>query len=327
MSRPAVCFIVNPAGNRGRAAAVWRDLERRLGPRTNWDAWPTREHGHASELAAKAAAEGWERVCAVGGDGTLGQVADGLVGSRSALAWIPAGSANDFARTVGIPTAPAAALEVALWGGIIRCDLGYAVGHRHFINVSGAGFDGVVTQRMARAAAMQRTLGVTPTYLVQVLTALAGFEGFPVRMVIDGDAVEAPKLALAAVGVARSYGDGMMILPDAMIDDGLLDVAWGDGLSRAELLGLVPRIYKGSHLRHPKVFTRRCQEIVLESDVPDAPFHLDGDLSGRLPVTFRSVPRAIGLVVPEQPVGIPARSAFRQLADEAASTPEPARFG
>ena len=114
---------------------------------------------------------------------------------------------------------------------------------------------------------------------------------------IDGEVKQLDGLFLMAVAVARYYGSGMMIAPDAQIDDGLFDLVWGRDVRMHELPVLMKRIFKGAHMSHPKIDGARCREVALSSPTPLA-FHLDGDVAGELPVTFRIHDKALKIVVP-----------------------------
>lgn len=234
---------------------------------------------------------------AVGGDGTINEVMNGLVRTQTALAVVPAGTGNDWVRTVGIPSDPHEAWKVATDGKIIESDVGEAVGHRYFLNVAGVGFDAEVARCIGEARGLLAKLGPTPRYVVSVLKTFFGYHGADAKATVDGNERDIDKLFLMAVAVAKYYGSGMMIAPSAAIDDGLFDIVWGHDVRMHELPGILKRIYKGAHLDHPKVDNCQCRELALSSDVP-LPFHLDGDVAGTLPVTFRIHDKALKIVVP-----------------------------
>ena len=262
------------------------------------DVCTTERRGHGTELAKEAALAGYDRVVAIGGDGTINEVMNGLVGTSTALAVVPAGTGNDWVRTVGIPTDPVQAWEVATNGRVSETDVGEAVGHRYFINVAGVGFDAEVVRRIEEARGLQARLGPTPRYLAAVLGTFFGYRGADVAATIDGDERQLDKMFLMAIAVAKFYGSGMMIAPHAEIDDGSLDLVWGADIRMLELLGLMKRIFVGNHLSHPKISSARCSEVSLKSETP-LPFHLDGDVVGALPVTFKVHKKALKIIVPE----------------------------
>lgn len=293
---PRVVVIVNPAGGRGRAWARWNEVASIAGP--DVAVRTTDAPGHATEIARESAVAGVERIVACGGDGTINEVGNGLVGSPSALALLPAGTANDLAKTVGLPVADrSAAWHVAKEGPIKPVDAGLAVGHRHFFNIAGAGFDAEVVRRMEASPEWLKRLGVSPRYWLAIFSTFAKYRGAEMEITVDGEPQPRRRILLLAAGVARYYGGGMMMLPQAELDDGLIDGAWGSDLSWLELMSLMKKIYTGDHVHHPKVGTCQAREVRIEGGAGTA-FHLDGDIVGELPVTFRVVPGSLNLVVP-----------------------------
>lgn len=295
------CFIVNPTAGRGRALEAWRRLEPQVG---DWGATEvavrfTERPRHGTELARAAAAAGFDRVVSVGGDGTLNEVGNGLVGSRTALAVVSVGSSNDWVRTAGVPMDAAAAARLALTGRVTRTDIGHVPGVRHFFNIAGVGFDAAVSHVFNRA--WYKRLGGKLPNLMAVVQTLAAWQSPRVSVEIDGEVAE-KRLFLMAVGIARYYGAGMMVLPDAIADDGLFEVVLGRDLGKGEVLGLLGKIFSGRHRGHPKIEFARGRRVALRSE-DTVYYHLDGDVAGRLPVTFEIVPAALDVVVGPQAPG------------------------
>jgi YegS/Rv2252/BmrU family lipid kinase len=297
MDPSRIAAIANPASRAGKSRSV-RDTVRALAEESGVE-WIVTEHrGHARGIAERLASQGYERVIAVGGDGTLNEVANGLAGSETALAAVPAGTGNDWIRTVGVPRDPSQAWKLALSGQIEATDLAEVEGHGFCMNVLGAGFDAEVARRIADARGPLARLGPTPRYVAAVFGTFFGYERSTVRVRLDdGPMEEVPETLLVAVGVAKYYGSGMKVLPDAEIADGLLDVVWGSGITALELPGIMGRVFKGTHTSHPKVRTARCRSVSLESDSP-TPFHIDGDVRTVLPITVRVREKALRIVVP-----------------------------
>lgn len=294
---PRCCFIVNPTAGHGRALKTWRRIEPLLETMGEFGVKFTQRPRHGEELARQAAAEGWERVVALGGDGTLNEVGNGLMGTSAALAIVPTGTGNDWVRTAGIPLDAHGAARVAFTGRVAPIDVGHAVGHRYFFNIAGIGFDAEVSRRVNDYGPVLKAVGGTLPSLLGIVGTLFSFNGVKVVAEIDGERRQIPRMLLMAVGLARYYGGGMKILPEAVLDDGWFDLAWGDDLGRLELVRLVGKIYSGGHVGHPKVTFGRCRRIEATSDQPVA-FHLDGDVAGNLPVTFELLPGALNAVLP-----------------------------
>lgn len=284
-------FIINPAAGRGRAARLWPRLERRLRERgVDFQAFPTRRPGHAEELARAHAGSG--AVVAVGGDGTGREVAAGLIGSSTSFGLLPAGTGNDYCRSIGMGTDAAAALDRLLAASPRPVDAGLANGQT-FINVAGIGLDAEVAAEVNR---LPKYFGGTVPYVYALLKLLARFRPVPMRCVADGRTIEG-KMLLIAIAIAPCYGGGMRIAPHAVIDDGRFDVVVAGDLGRLETLATFPRLYAGSHLSLPKVAWFRAREVAVDSAVPVA-FHADGEPLGRLPARFTCQPRALSVLAP-----------------------------
>ncbi len=295
---PRVCFIVNPTAGHGRALKTWKRIEPLAATMGEYMVQFTERPRHGEELARKAAIEGYDRVAALGGDGTLNEVGNGLMGTGAALAVVPTGTGNDWVRSVGIPRDPEAATRIVFEGRLAKMDVGLAHGYRHFFNIAGIGFDAEVSRQVNDYGPFMKAIGGTLPSLMGIVGTLFRFPGAPVRFDLDGQSFERRRLLLMAVGIARFYGGGMKILPDAQIDDQLFDIAWGEDLGRMELINLVGKIYAGEHVGHPKVTIVRGRHLTATSTQRVA-FHLDGDVAGDLPVTFELLPHALDVVLPQ----------------------------
>jgi diacylglycerol kinase (ATP) len=289
-------IVVNPVAGKGRARRAWQRLERALGGTAarEWQATVTRGPGHARELARSAAMGGCERVIAVGGDGTICEVANGLAQTDTALGIIPAGTGNDCARTLDIPSDPADALELALTGQPRTIDLGEIEtdrGRSYFVNVAGFGFDAEVAWRVS---AFPRLVGGTLPYVLGVLRTLGQLRSPRMRIGLDGQSVDGNVL-LVAVANGASYGGGMRVAPEAVPDDGLFDVCVIGEISRLGVLRLVPAMYSGGHRSHPAVTFFRCRELRAQSD-DGVRCQADGELVGGLPARFRIHPGGLRCV-------------------------------
>jgi diacylglycerol kinase (ATP) len=289
-------FVVNPAAGNGRTGRIWarlRDTAARRAP--GCAVAETRAPGEATALARKAAAEGWPLVVAVGGDGTINEVVNGLArgdgGDGPALGLVVTGRGNDACRNLGLAAEPRAALERALAGAARRVDLGvarWADGRtRYFLNAAGVGFDAVVAQR----AAAWRWQGTLP-YLAAVLETLGTYRPVPAVIEAGGRAVWSGRLTLAVLANGASYGGGMRIAPDADPADGLLDLVVVGDIGPFELLRWLPEVYRGAHVRNPKVTVRRERAVTVRAELP---VHTDGEAAGRAPVTVSVQPGALRL--------------------------------
>ena len=292
-----VFVILNPAAGRGRAARAWRTVRPALRDAgLSFDEVVEERPQLAIGLAEAAARRGYDVIAAVGGDGTIHEVVNGIMaagGARPpALAIIPGGTGNDFARGVGIPKDPLTAGRLLLNGSRRRVDIG-RVNERYFVGISGVGFDAEVA---ARVNGWPKWIGGTPVYVAAILNMLATYRCVPARISVDGRAEEMRMFLLAAANTPW-YGGGMYMAPHARPDDGYLEIITARDLGKIETLGLLPKVFSGAHLRHRKVAHQRAKEVRVESEIPLA-IHADGETVGRVPAVFRVVPLAIEVIVP-----------------------------
>lgn len=301
----ARCFIiVNPAAGRGRARRAW---ETAIRPMLQTSGLPFTEvyeerPGAAVPLAEQATRDGYEIVAAVGGDGTVHEILNGIlspaVERRPALAVIPGGTGNDFARGVGVPKDMMAAARLLVDGGRRRrIDVG-RVNDRYYGTISGVGFDAEVAAEVNR---WPKWVAGTIVYTAGILKKLITYRCAPSRITIDGEVLEFPMFLLAAANTCW-YAGGMYMAPHARPDDGRLEVILARDLTKIETLGVLPKVFSGDHLKHPKVSHRDGVEIRVESDVPLA-IHADGETVGRVPAVFQALPQALEVIVPSDPTG------------------------
>ena len=297
----AILAIISPAAGRHSGARIWDWVRARVEHARKWECVTSERPGHARELATGAVAR-YERVIAVGGDGTVCEVANGLAHSQTPLGIIPVGTANDLSHNLGIPHDPAAAAALAATGVARPIDLGEihtSRSTRYFVNVAGFGFDAEVAARVNR---MPKVIGGTMPYIAGVLQTLRQYDSPRMRIGIDGQVIERA-VFLVAVGNCASYGGGMRITPHARPDDGLLDVCLVKDLSRLEVLRLVPKLYSGGHVGHPAVELFRCRAVIADAD-RSVLCQADGEPVGELPAQFGIRPGALRCVtgpVPSSP--------------------------
>ncbi|MCU1648482.1 MAG: Diacylglycerol kinase [Nocardia sp.] len=244
-----------------------------------------------------------DAVVAAGGDGLTCVVLQALVGTGVPLGLVPGGTGNDLAREVGIPDDTTAAVDVVLGGRTRTIDLGTvqaegATVPMWFATVTGTGFDARVT---LRANELRWPKGPM-RYTVAALLELVGKLAVPYRIELhgspdhpDGTVVELDAI-MVAVGNTRTYGGGMLICPDAVIDDGLLDLTVVGAMSRLDLLRLLPALSSGKRIDHPAATQYRAATFTLTA--PNAPATADGDPAGFLPATFQAHPTALDILIP-----------------------------
>ena len=261
------------------------------------DALLSERPGQLGQLAAQAADAGASVVVAVGGDGTVNEIVQGLAGRDGVeLAVIPRGTGWDFVRTYGIPRDLDGAIAVARNGRARQIDLGraaYGEGQSYFANIASAGMSGAIAKR---ANETSKALGGKVSYAWATLTVFARWRNDEVRVSVDGEQREG-RMHDVVVANGRYFGGGMMICPHAEPDDGLFDVLTIGDLTKRDLLLTLPKTYKGRHLPHPKAELLRGARVEIDAPRP-LPVELDGEQPGTTPVVFEVVPKALRLRVP-----------------------------
>ena len=293
--------LVNAQAGGGRAGARWPALARELS-RVGLAFEPafTQSPGDAMRLAAEAARAG-RPVVAVGGDGTINETVNGLMAGHVAgtppptLGVIPTGTAQDFARSAGIPLGPRAAIALLARAaprpidvGRIRFESGAV---RYFASYAGAGFDAMVT---AQAKDWGHRLRGAWAYVVGFFAVLHGYENKHFMLRPDGGPPLEPPRRTNMVIVANggNYAGLLRMAPAAILDDGLLDVVVIGDVGRLELMVHLPLALFGRHLEHPKVTTLRTHFIAISAGEA-LPVQCDGEVAGELPAEFDVMPGAI----------------------------------
>ncbi len=275
MAGADLCVIFNPAAGRGLAARRLAGLRRALAGRAEFR--PTRGPGHAEELALRAAAEGFPVVGAAGGDGTLHEVANGLLRAPrtdTALAVFPTGSANDYAYTLGLAPGWWAQADPAI--GLYPVDVGLVRGadgrERYFINALGLGLNGTVNYESRRVRWLR---GLARYGLAMARAFVWQFDHPVLTATTDGSTRTAPTLAFS-LALGRREGN-FLVAPRAELDDGLFDYLHAGPVSRWELLRHLPALVSGGlPADHPRLWMGRCRTAVLASEAP-LTVHIDGE--------------------------------------------------
>ncbi|WFB10439.1 diacylglycerol kinase [Streptomyces sp. LX-29] len=287
-----ITLFVNPTAGRGRGAHATQPAARALreagfGVRTvlGLDA------EDALRRAREAVAAGTGALIAVGGDGMTSLALQAVAGTDTPLGVVAVGTGNDFAQATGLPVRDpvAAAHRIAASlkeDGGRPVDLG-RVGDTWFGTVLASGFDSRVNDRGNR---MRWPTGRF-RYDVAMVAELAALRPIPYRIRLDDGPEREVEATLIAVGNGSSYGGGMRICGDARLDDGLFDITVVGPCSRATLLRVFPRVYRGTHLSHPKVTTHRVASVTLSAEGLTG--YADGEPLGPLPLTARTVPGAV----------------------------------
>ncbi len=280
--------IVNPAAGKGAGARVALRLAAELAAAgMGADVVTTTAPGDAARLASGAARDGYERVIAVGGDGTASEVANGLVGTDASLALFPIGSGNDFARALGYPRKRSEIVAFLADAQPRRIDVGEVNG-RIFLNAAGVGIDGHVAERIVASA---RVVGPTLGYFVGALVSIATYRPRQMRVTVDGTVRSGRHLVVVAAN-GTHFGSGMHVAPNARLDDGLLDIVIGGDLGRWASLVALAKLYRGTHVDGRTILAFRAPALDVELDEP-LPMEADGEASRAAGLHVRVRPRAL----------------------------------
>ena len=296
-------FIRNPKAGRGRAGtleSLLRDHFRPAG--VTYDIQTTSERYHATELA-RSAAEKFDVVVAVGGDGTVHEVANGLVGTRACMSVLPMGSGNDFGRLLGMPARIDRALNAIHQGTVKQFDVGQfqaSGGGEHvspsmyFINSFGVGLDAAIANEARRIS----WLNGLPQYFVATLRTLGWYQGQSYQIGLDG-VLQTSRLYLACVGNGDREGGGFRVTPDAKPDDGKFQVCLVDEMPVHRALQVLPLAMTGRHGRAAGIDLVNATHVTIRSDSKFIA-HADGEIVGTdlQEVTIRLLPKALRVVVP-----------------------------
>jgi diacylglycerol kinase (ATP) len=295
-------FLVNPAASNGKTGKRWPEIARAAHDAgLRGEAIFSERPGQLGELAREAADEGASLLVVVGGDGTVHEVVNGVARREGVeLAVIPRGTGWDFARTHAIPKRLDDALRIARDGSAKPFDLGRATyradgteASAWFANMASVGMSGAVA---AKANATTKALGAKTSYLLALGVVFARWQNVRLSVQVDAETREA-LMEDAVVAVGRFLAGGMMITPDAEPDDGLFDVLLIGDVTKTELVRVMPKIYRGKHLPHPKGEVLRGTTVSIDAEAP-LPIQLDGEQPGTTPVRFELVPAAIRLRIP-----------------------------
>jgi diacylglycerol kinase (ATP) len=298
-------LLVNPTAGGGRAGRLVEPVRSAL-RRAGLDVLllTGRSAAESVALTTAAVADGVTAVVALGGDGLVHCAVQGVAGTATPLAVVPAGSGNDFADVLGLPSSPVTAATLIAEGRTKNVDVGLAVtddatptadlgptGKRWWAGVLAAGFDSAVNERANR---MRWPRGPR-RYDLAIFEELYRLRPRPATFVMDGKRMQT-EITLVAVGNGPQYGGGFRICPDARLDDAVFDVCVVGPVSRRELVRLKPAARVGRHVDHPAVRILRAREVRME--VPGVVAYADGERVAPLPLTVRCIPAALRVIVP-----------------------------
>jgi len=297
-------IIVNPAAGANSTHRKWPSIQsllRKTG--LSFDFQFTEGKGHGIELAKAAASDGYRYLVAVGGDGTIHEVANGIMlaaePQNTSLGIICTGTGSDFSRAIGIPhdyTQACSSLKtprkIVIDIGLVEFHIKGQLCRRYFINSAGVGFD---AETVASVEKLPKFIGGTLPYLTGLFYSFIGYRNKLFTFKI-GEKQEQKRILSLVVANGGYFGGGMHIAPGAKLDDSLFDVVIMGNFGKLEILKNLPQVYKGTHLSHPKVRLERNTRISIESKQKFR-IQADGEILGEGPVSFSLIPQALTLAI------------------------------
>ena len=301
-------IVLNPASGRRGRRLFWSALRRALEERSaDISLRETKGHGDAERHGRQLAESGCDLVVAVGGDGTLGEVAGGILRSRrpgTIFSFIPTGTGCDFARNFDIPREPAKIAEHLVSApvrtvdaGFLTCEADGITSTRHFMNIASFGVSGHIVRAVNEARKGRRLPGPI-VFFYHSLMQILRYSPCNIRLRLDGEDVYDGPVTAVAVANGAWFGGGMKVAPDADVADGFFEVVIIRGAARLKVLTLMNSIYSGRHVKSPLVSLHRARLVeVWPTGGEPAPVDSDGEAPGHIPARFEILPGAVNLLV------------------------------
>jgi len=299
--------IVNPLAGGGKGKVEWPKIKLLLIEKgLNFDFRITQYKCHAIELTAWAVESGYRKIVAVGGDGTLNEVVNGLFSQQDVpvtevlIAMIGVGTGNDWQRMFASVNSVEESITALQKPVKLLQDVGLAeyyedgkVCSRYFVNAAGVGFDAEVTRNTNKLKEKGRQGKIL--YMLSLLKTLISYKSSNINIAIDNKEVGG-KVFSITIGIGKFNGGGMMQLPDAVADDGLFDITVIREVKRMEVIRNVPKLYNGTILTHPKISGYKGSVVTISSDVVTT-LEVDGESLGQAPFRFSVLKQAVKVVI------------------------------
>lgn len=301
-------FVVNPSAGGGRARKVWQRMHKMLAHEFGESDFAyTDSQGHGIVLTSEALRAGYEMVVAVGGDGTVNEVVNGfyedgeILADDPILGILPAGTGGDYVRSLGFSKTYRDRIARLRGKKTRQVDLGRVFYQsldgmqleRYYANIAGCGLPGELVDEIRKVS---RRLGGTAAYLTGLVRALRRHENHDLTLTMDDREPLEKKALCAVIANGQYFGSGMHVAPDAILDDGWLDVIVIGDVQIRDLLSHLPQLYWGNIRNHPKVEVYRAKKIKIASDYPVL-LDMDGEQQGVLPATYEILPKALRLKI------------------------------
>ena len=288
-------FIVNPVAGKGRGIAYMETIKPLLEGKVDYSIEITNKRGEATEIVKKYTAKERCIVYAVGGDGTINEVVNGLIGTNSCLAIIPAGSGNDFIRTVYPKTINEDFVQKLLEGKKEAIDL-IKVNDRYFLNIASVGIDAEVAYHATTFKKVKYMRG-NLIYIMSILKTLWSHKSNQLKIELDGEINFDKKILLLAVANGKYYGGGIPIAPSASVNDAWAHVYMVKELKLRRILQLIPKLFKAKHEKESDVEVYKAHQIHIQSNEKFR-VNIDGEIIETNEVEMEVVPKALEVIIP-----------------------------
>lgn len=261
----------------------------------------TSHHGEAIELAQKAADKGMKLIVSIGGDGTVNEIVNGIMKSKNnpSLGIIPLGWANDFIKSVDIPSDITQACQILVHGKIKKIDIGVINSQIYFANICGVGFDAEVAQLANQMKSKHPNLRILSAFVYVFATVkklLSPFGYHNVKIKFDGQEIHS-KILFIAISNGKIYGGKFNITPEAILDDGLLEICLVEEMGRFKYLSIIPKVFKGTHASIKGISFYKAKEVVIESSETILAQVSGEVIEGQKKFTITLLPKSLKLIV------------------------------
>lgn len=289
-------FIINPAAGKGKSLNYIPKIQQYfLNNKGEYIIEVTKEPGHAIQLVKNYIKNDDYRIYSIGGDGTINEIVNGMIGSNSVLGVIPAGSGNDFIRSINDEKEYENILVNTIEGDVKKIDLGM-VNERYFINIASVGLDADIVYNARRL----KRIPFTPAglaYLLSIFITVFRYQSKELKIRIN-DREFSSKTLLMTASNGKYYGGGMKVTPEARINDGKFDICHIRETSKLRILTLFPKLIKGEHGKIEEIAFYKGEEVAISSE-DTMSLNIDGELLRAKEVKFNILPGAIKVIIPK----------------------------
>lgn len=288
-------FIVNPVAGKGQGLKYIKGIKNLFKEEQEYHIEVTKRRGHATEIAKRYSMQEDYIIYAVGGDGTVNEVVNGMVGSNSSLVIIPTGSGNDFIRTIEPNYKKKDFFHKLIVGNTTLVDI-IKINEKYCLNIASVGLDADIVFNAIAFKKMKFVKG-DMAYILSICKTIFGKKGIEIKVKLDDKELSDRKVLFLAIANGKFYGGGVPITPNAEINDGLADVCLVENLNLLKIFKLLPKLAKAKHTEAKEVKIYRAKKIEIESETLFR-VNIDGEIVEGDKLKMEVIPRAIKLIIP-----------------------------